>query len=36
MSLNKSHLEMIPIMGPVDKDITVSHVFQNLEEIFTC
>ena len=34
MNLNKSHLEMIQIIGSVDKDITISHVFQNPEEIF--
>ena len=33
MNLNKSHLEMTQIIGSVDKDITISHVFQNLEEI---
>ena len=33
MNLNKSHLEMIQIIGSVDKDITISYVFQNPEEI---
>lgn len=33
MNLNKSHLEMTQIIGSVDKDIMIPHVFQNLEEI---